>query len=195
MRANRVGARSSATTLRGGPRDAPAGVAVGEVVAASVVLDGRPRMAQRNRMAADPRSVRSDLEILTMNVIDQWHGEGWSLFNGDSAEVLQGLETASIDFAVFSPPFAQLFTYSDSPRDLGNVKDDVEFFRHYRFISCELYRVLKPGRVMAVHCMDLLTTKATHGVEGLRDFSGGLVAHHTPDGFVYRESLVEGKKG
>ena len=147
-------------------------------------------MAQRTRMAADLRSVRSDLEILTMNVIDQWHGEGWSLFNGDSAEVLQGLETASIDFAVFSPPFAQLFTYSDSPRDLGNVKDDVEFFRHYRFISCELYRVLKPGRVMAVHCMDLLTTKATHGVEGLRDFSGGLVAHHTADGFVYRSRVT-----
>jgi DNA modification methylase len=125
-----------------------------------------------------------------MEVVKQAQGEGWSLYQGDSAEILQGLPADSVDLAIFSPPFAQLFTYSNSERDLGNVKNDAEFFEHYTYVSRELYRVLKPGRVMGVHSMDLLTTKSTHGVEGLRDFTGGLIRHHQADGFVYRSRVT-----
>lgn len=120
-----------------------------------------------------------------MTVIDQSSGASWQLYNGDSAEVLRGLPAASVDFSIYSPPFSSLFTYSNSERDLGNCKDDDEFFAHYAHVSSEIRRVVKPGRLVCVHCMDLLTTKATHGVIGLRDFSGGLIRHHVAQGFVY----------
>lgn len=73
---------------------------------------------------------------------------------------------------------------------MGNVRDDAEFLEQYRYVSEQLYRVLKPGRVIAVHAMDLLTTKGTHGVEGLRDFTGALIARHVQDGFVYRSRVT-----
>jgi DNA modification methylase len=112
------------------------------------------------------------------------------LWHGDSAEVLQGLPDASIDLAVYSPPFDSLFTYSPSERDIGNCHDEEEFFRHYAYVTQELYRVMKPGRIICVHCMDLPLTKATHGIEGMRNFSGALVNHHIDQGFVYRSRIT-----
>lgn len=82
-------------------------------------------------------------------------------------------------------PFASLFTYSPSERDLGNCRTDAEFFQHYGFVTRELLRLLKPGRLVAVHSMDLPTTKVTHGVTGLRDFTGALIRHHVEQGFIY----------
>ena len=120
-----------------------------------------------------------------MNVMEQWMGESWALWNGDSAAVLKGLPESSVDLSVFSPPFSSLFCYSPLTEDLGNSRDDEEFFQHYGFISRELLRVTRPGRHICVHVMDLPTTKATHGVIELRDFSGMVVRHHQEEGWHY----------
>lgn len=120
-----------------------------------------------------------------MICVNQWHGEEWALYQGDSSQVLKGLPDASVDLSIYSPPFSSLFCYSPLVEDLGNSRDDAEFFHHYGFISRELMRVLKPGRHICVHVMDLPTTKATHGVIELRDFSGMVVRHHQAEGWHY----------
>lgn len=119
------------------------------------------------------------------NVIDQAHGDGWSLFNGDSAEVLPGLPEHSIDLAVFSPPFSLLYTYSASDRDLGNSATDDQFWQHFGFISAELRRVMRPGRNVCVHVAQIPSQKAKDGVIGLKDFRGDTIRHFQAAGFVY----------
>lgn len=119
------------------------------------------------------------------NVIDQAHGDGWSLFNGDSAEVLPGLPAHSIDLAVFSPPFSLLYTYSASDRDLGNSATDDQFWQHFGFISAELRRVMRPGRNVCVHVAQIPSQKARDGVIGLKDFRGDTIRHFQAAGFVY----------
>lgn len=119
------------------------------------------------------------------NVIDQAHGDGWSLFNGDSAEVLPGLPDKSIDLAVFSPPFSLLYTYSATDRDLGNSATDGQFWRHFGFISAELRRVMRPGRNVCVHVAQIPSQKAKDGVIGLKDFRGDTIRHFQQAGFIY----------
>lgn len=120
-----------------------------------------------------------------MNVIDQAHGESWALYNGDSAEVLAGIPDASIDFQVFSPPFGSLYTYSASERDLGNSADAATFWEHFGYITRHLLRVMKPGRNIAVHCMQIPSQKAKDGVIGLKDFRGDLIRHFQAQGGIY----------
>lgn len=112
-------------------------------------------------------------------------GKAWHMYNGDSAEVLRGLPAASVDLSVFSPPFASLFTYSPSERDLGNSQSKAQFFQHFRYITTELLRVMKPGRNVCVHCQQLPLTKATDGVIGIHDFRGDLIRHFSDVGFTY----------
>lgn len=112
-------------------------------------------------------------------------GDGWRLHLGDSCEILPGLPDASVDLSVHSPPFDSLYVYSNSLRDLGNSSSREEFLQHYGFIIRELYRLTKPGRIAAVHVMDLSTTKATHGVVGLTDFSGQVVKAYQDAGWTY----------
>jgi DNA modification methylase len=119
------------------------------------------------------------------DVIDQAHGDGWSLFNGDSAEVLPGLPDQSIDLAVFSPPFSLLYTYSATDRDLGNSATDDQFWQHFGFISSELVRVMKPGRNVCVHVAQIPSQKARDGVIGLKDFRGDTIRHFQAAGFTY----------
>lgn len=118
-------------------------------------------------------------------VVDQASGEGFHLYHGDSSEILRDLPSASVDFSLYSPPFDSLFTYSPSERDLGNCKSRAEFYEQLGYVSREVLRLLKPGRIMAVHSMDLPTTQATHGTTGLSDFTGGLIAHYVANGFIY----------
>jgi len=120
-----------------------------------------------------------------MNVIDQYITDRVALYNGDSAEVLQGLPDHSIDFSVFSPPFQSLYTYSPSERDLGNSGTPATFWNHFSFISRELIRVVKPGRNIAVHVAQVTKQKATHGHIGLFDFRGDTIRHFEAAGFVY----------
>ena len=118
-------------------------------------------------------------------VINQESGRDWVLFNGDSAEVLAGLPENSIDLSVFSPPFATLYTYSASARDVGNARNDAEFWEHLRFIGSELLRATKPGRLICVHVAQIPTQKAKDGVIGLSDFRGETIRHFIGDGWIY----------
>jgi DNA modification methylase len=124
-----------------------------------------------------------------MQVIDQAKGESWHLFRGDCCEVLQGLPDESIDYSVFSPPFASLYVYSDSERDMGNCETDEEFFTHYRFLSDQLYRLIKPGRLVSVHCMNLPSTIQNNGYIGIRDFRGDIIRTMQASGFVYHSEV------
>lgn len=124
-----------------------------------------------------------------MNVLDQQFGKNWAAYHGDSTEVLKGIPDNSIGCVVYSPPFSQLYVYSASDRDLGNSKDHAEFYDHYRFITQELYRVLMPGRMVAVHCMNLPTSKERDGHIGLSDFRGDLIRIHEADKFLYHSEV------
>lgn len=120
-----------------------------------------------------------------MHVYDQVITANAALYNGDCVHVMQGLPEASVGFSVFSPPFGDLFVYSDSVADLGNVASDNEFFEQYGHVAAELYRVLKPGRLCAVHCTDLPTRKSKDGVIGIRRFSDAIGEAHDRAGFIF----------
>lgn len=123
------------------------------------------------------------------DVINQESGELWSLYNGDCCEVLPGLPDASVGYSLFSPPFSSLFVYSDSERDMGNCVDDDEFFQHFGFLVRELYRVLKPGRLCSVHCMNMMTSKTHDGYIGVRDFRGDIIRSFQQNGFIYHSEV------
>lgn len=125
-----------------------------------------------------------------VDAVDVARGEDWTLYLGDSAEVLRGLPDNSIGYAVFSPPFASLYTYSNSERDLGNCRDHETFFEHFGFILGEIYRVLMPGRSVSMHCMDLPTSKVRDGRIGLSDFPGELIRCGEALGFIYHSSVI-----
>lgn len=118
-----------------------------------------------------------------MKVLDETVTDRYALYHGDAIDVLRGMPEASVGYSIFSPPFASLYTYSASPRDLGNCRGSEEFFAHFRFLIPELMRVLKPGRLVSMHCMDLPSTKATDGFIGLKDFRGDLIRAFEEVGF------------
>lgn len=123
-------------------------------------------------------------------IMDYAEGDDWALYNGDSAEVLPTLPSHSVDLAVFSPPFSSTYTYSPSVRDLGNVGSDEEFWRQFAWISAELRRVLKPGRLAAIHVANLPAYENTHGASGRRDFRGDTIRHFESQGFVYHSEIT-----
>jgi DNA modification methylase len=122
--------------------------------------------------------------------MDQQIGENYAIYNGDCVELVRGLPDESVHYSVFSPPFASLYTYSASPRDMGNCADDDEFFEHFAYLATELHRVLKPGRLVSMHCMLMPTSKARDGFIGLRDFRGDLIRAMQRAGFVFHSEVV-----
>ena len=110
--------------------------------------------------------------------------------HGDCVEEVAKLPDNSIDFSIFSPPFAELYVYSDDIRDMGNCKDYEEFFVHFQFLVKELARVIKSGRLVAVHCMDLPAMKGKDGYIGLKDFSGMLIQAFEKEGFIYHDRVT-----
>ena len=120
-----------------------------------------------------------------MNVINQESGKNFTAYNADCVDVVSALPDESIGMSVFSPPFASLYTYSDSTHDMGNVKDDSEFFEQFDYLVAQLYRVIKPGRIVAFHCMNLPTTKERDGYIGMRDFRGDLIRAFQKYGFIF----------
>lgn len=126
----------------------------------------------------------------TVNCVDQDLGPTWSLYNGDCVEVLRGIPDSSIDYSIFSPPFESLYTYSNSPRDMGNCKDGEQFFEHFGFLLEQLARVMAPCRDISVHCMLLPTSKVRHGVIGLRDFRGEIIRAFEAHGFIHHSEVV-----
>ena len=125
-----------------------------------------------------------------MNCIAQESGDGWTLINGDCVETLAGLPAKSIDYSIFSPPFASLYTYSNSPRDMGNCRDNEEFFDHFGFLVGELLRVMKPGRNVSFHCMQFPASKERDGYIGLKDFRGEMIRAFQAKGFIYHAEVV-----
>lgn len=121
---------------------------------------------------------------------DESSGEGWRLLLGDCVERAAELPDDSVGFSVFSPPFASLYTYSNSDRDMGNSKTDAEFSAHFQFLIRELYRVLMPGRLVSFHCMNLPTSKERDGVIGIRDFRGDLIRAFIAEGFIYHSEVT-----
>lgn len=116
---------------------------------------------------------------------DEAAGPAWRLLLGDSCERLAEIPTDTVDLSVCSPPFAQLYNYSPSPRDLSNSRTRGEFFEHYRFIIREQLRVTRPGRIAAVHVADITQQKVLHGVIGLTDFSGEVVRAFVDEGWIF----------
>lgn len=122
--------------------------------------------------------------------LNEKHGRNYSAYHGDCVSVLKQLPTASVGLSIFSPPFSNLFVYSDSEADMGNAADDSEFFEHYGFLLPELLRVTKPGRHAAVHCSDLPLTKWRDGVIGIKDFSGDLIRAHQAAGWTLHSRIT-----
>ncbi len=116
-------------------------------------------------------------------VTEQDFGDRWAAYCGDCMEVLPGLPDGSIHLSLYSPPFAGLYHYSSSERDLSNSLDYAQFFEHYGYVVSELGRLTMPGRVSAVHCMDVPTGNS--GGDALRDFPGDIIRLHGEHGFAY----------
>lgn len=116
-------------------------------------------------------------------------GNGWEIANGDCIQVLSERESDSIDYSVFSPPFASLYTYSDDDRDMGNCLTTEEFFEHFDYLIPQLLRVTKPGRNLSFHCMNLPSSKERDGVIGLKDFRGQLIAAFEKHGWIFHSEV------
>ena len=115
----------------------------------------------------------------------EYQGNGWILHNSDCIEGMAAMPPDSVDCSIFSPPFGDLFVYSDSERDLGNAGTGDKFLNQYKFFADQLTRVMKPGRIVCVHCTDLPMRKGRDGAIGLQDFSGDLIKAHTDAGLIY----------
>jgi len=125
-----------------------------------------------------------------MAIMDQVVEDKYALYCGDSCEVLKTIPDRKIDFSLFSPPFADLYCYSDNPADLGNCRTYDEFFSHFGFVISELARVIKPGRICAVHCIDIPAMKERDGYIGLKDFPGDIIRAFQKAGFIYHSRHV-----
>lgn len=125
-----------------------------------------------------------------MNVLNQAIGDNYALYHADCVEVFRGLATASVDYSIFSPPFASLYTYSNSPRDMGNVRNDAEFFENFDYLVRELVRVVKPGHNISFHCMLLPTSKERDGYIGLKDFRSDLIRAFQKHGAIFHSEVV-----
>jgi len=125
-----------------------------------------------------------------MNCIDQVVTDKYAAYHGDCVEVLKGIPSQSVGYSIFSPPFASLYTYSNSPRDMGNVRNDAEFFEHFDYLIAELLRVMKPGRNVSFHCMDMPASKERDGFIGLKDFPGDLLRAFQRHGFIFHSKAT-----
>lgn len=125
-----------------------------------------------------------------MQVINESKGKNYHIYNADCVEVASQLPDNSIGFSVYSPPFSSLYTYSNSDRDMGNCKNHSEFFEQYKFLIKEKLRITKPGRLTAVHCMNLPTTKGRDGFIGMFDFRGEIIRAHIEAGWIYHSEVV-----
>lgn len=123
-------------------------------------------------------------------VINQVINEKYSIYNGDSCEIIKEIPDNSIHYSIFSPPFADLYVYSNSERDMGNCKTKSEFYEHFKFLVQELYRVMMNGRLVSFHCMNLPTSKQRDGFIGINDFRGDLIRLFQECGFIYHSEVV-----
>ena len=126
----------------------------------------------------------------TTKVINQAITEHYALYHGDNVQVVKGIPDNSIGLSIFSPPFINLYTYSNSPLDMGNAKSDEEFYEHYKFLIKELGRVMMPGRLVCIHCVDVPLMKERDGEIGLKDFPGENIRLFENEGFIYHSRVT-----
>lgn len=119
----------------------------------------------------------------------QEYGDGWHLYNGDCVEVLQWFPDEAVDYCIFSPPFESLYTYSDDPRDMSNCRDAKTFWQHFGFLIRQLARIVRKGRLVSVHCMQIPSSKALEGYIGLKDFRGEIIRAFQQQGFIYHSEV------
>ena len=124
-----------------------------------------------------------------MKVLNQIVNDKFALYHGDCVDVTKGIPDNSIHYTIFSPPFSSLYTYSNSDRDMGNSKNDEEFYKHFEFLVKELYRITIPGRLVSFHCMQIPLMKERDGVIGLKDFRGDLIRSFQKEGFIYHSEV------
>lgn len=124
-----------------------------------------------------------------MKVKDFIQGKNFYAYNADCIEVARELDDGSVDYIIYSPPFSSLYTYSNDERDMGNCSGDDEFFQHFGYLIAEMYRMLAPGRLMSVHCMNLPTSKQNNGFIGIKDFRGDLIRKFQEAGFIYHSEV------
>lgn len=124
-----------------------------------------------------------------MKVLNQHITERFTIYNGDSCEILKGIPSNSIHYSVTSIPFASLYTYSNSERDMGNCRTYDEFNKHYMFLGREWFRVMMEGRLVSIHCMNLPTSKERDGYIGIRDFRGDVIRWMQSLGFIYHSEV------
>ena len=120
---------------------------------------------------------------------DVANGERWTLHLADTVDLAQELPSDKLHYSIYSPPFASLYTYSNSDRDMGNCKDSDSFMEHYGFMVKELFRATMPGRLTSFHCMNLPTSKTRDGVIGIRDFRGELIRLHEKNGWIFHSEV------
>jgi DNA modification methylase len=147
--------------------------------------------AMQERMKTAAQAFKEQQKTLTMKTdINTMCGNGWQIHHGDCVRVAKSLPDDSVDFSVFSPPFADLFTYSDDLQDMGNCTDMSEFTKHFELLIEEIARILVPGREVAVHCVDLLSTKWKHGKIEFQDFSGEIIRAFWRHGFLFHSRIT-----
>jgi len=125
-----------------------------------------------------------------MKVLDQKHGNNWTLYHADTVDAIRALPDKSVYYSVFSPPFASLYSYSNSERDLGNSQDYRTFWEHFNFLAPELHRIHASGRLVSMHCMNLTSSKERDGVIGLKDYRGDMIRAMESAGFIYHSEVV-----
>lgn len=123
-------------------------------------------------------------------VLNEAHGDNWSLYNADCVSFAEGLPDDSVDLSIYSPPFANLYIYGDSVADMGNCGDDREFFEQYRFMIAEKLRVTVPGRLTVIHCKDLPAYFGADGYAGLKDFPGEIIRAHEAEGWNFHSRVT-----
>ncbi len=124
-----------------------------------------------------------------MQVLNQTEGKKWIIYQGDSCEIIKGIPDKSIHYTITSIPFASLYTYSNSERDLGNSRNYNEFWEHFSFMLKDWYRITMDGRLCSIHCMNLPTSKERHGYIGLQDFRGDVIRAMEKAGWVYHSEV------
>lgn len=164
----------------------------------AVLENIKRKQAAADHMAdgmVEAMSETMNLEVRgTARTVDEYEtdtkrGDGWVMHRGDCVDRVAKMDDDSIHYTVFSPPFASLYTYSASDRDMGNCATHSDFFDHFRFLIRELFRVTMPGRLLSFHCMDLPASKVRDGFIGIHDFRGELVREFVGAGWILHSQV------
>lgn len=149
---------------------------------------------QENMISQTHELCRANIEHAVQSRVDYKEksesGKSWVMRLGDCCELIKDVDSESIDFSIFSPPFASLYTYSSSERDMGNCVTHQQFYDHMKFLAADLFRVTKPGRNLSFHCMNLPTSKCRDGFIGITDFRGDLIRIFQAAGFIYHSEVT-----